>query len=319
MDNSQAQNTATQIPTPCSPPSPTQFDQAFTEFGNTLAPILKAAATTQTNLSKFADTKRDTVCASRNISRYIYKGIKEYTLFNTCITISTTKDAEELVNTTKETIDKNNKLGTAYKAAVDSIKAAKQKIDQQVKNLTDKLNADVPNSCNSEEVKQIKASLGNGGNKKTLEASIAELTTYALKITESVDDVSESAVKVAGINAFINVQSLGDASAIIKTGADSFVKDVDANIKSLQGDYEAAKKDLADSQKLFTTATLQKYKAIASKQALDWVKKLVENPECHKCGDSNELNELAQKAAQSFNESCADTTSVETAEDESEE
>ena len=131
------------------------------------------------------------------------------------------------------------------------------------------------------------------------------MAAYALKITNSIDDVAESAVKVAGINAFINIQSLSSAAALIKTSVDGFGVDVDSKLKSLQADYDKTKKDLADVQKILSTASVQKYKAIGVKQGLDWVNALLSHPDCDKCGDSKKLDELAADAAASFNESCA--------------
>jgi phage gp36-like protein len=288
----------------CTPPSPSVFQQTLAEYGKTLTSLLSAAASKQTEKTKIVETSKDTVCAARLVSRYTNKVIKEYTQFNNCISMASTKDAEELVNTAKEITAMNDVLGKTFTKAVDAIKAAKEKIGQ-VKTLADKLRADTDNSCNSEEMKQIRAAISASSNKTPIVQTSTELVAYALKVTNSIDDVCESAVKVAGINAFINTQSLTSAATLIKTNADGFSMDIDGKLKSLQADYEKTKKDLVDAQKAVGAANILKYKAIAAKQGLDWVKKLIDNPECDKCGDDKKLDQLANDAAASFDESCS--------------
>ena len=106
--NEQKQSTPT--PLPCTPPSPSVFQKSLEDYGEALKPSLNAAASDQISKTKIVETNKDTVCTARLLNRYTNKVIKEYTLFNNCISISATKDVEELVNTDNEITGKKEIL-----------------------------------------------------------------------------------------------------------------------------------------------------------------------------------------------------------------
>ena len=288
----------------CSPEKPTQYDLVLKQYGDALKESLKNASDTLITKATDASTKSAAVCTDRKISDKLSGALKEYNFMSICIGAYASKDLELLQTVVLEDVARYDALSTAYTAAVNAIKAAKQKI-AKVNTLACKLKDAVPDSCNSEELKQIKDCLSKNANKpgqKSLEDSVHEIVHQAHHITNQVDDLSESAVKVAGINAFINIGSLTPAAVLIKEKGTAFITDVDANLKSLQTQYDTARQTQVDALKALSVATTDKYKAWIIKDGLAATADFVKDNDCdHDC---RSLDDIAKEAEQSFNRCC---------------
>ncbi|WP_298740432.1 hypothetical protein [uncultured Chitinophaga sp.] len=300
----------------CSPEKPSQYDLVLKQYGNSLKESLKNASDILITKATDASTKSAAVCTDRRISDKLSAALKEYNFLSICIGAYASKDLELLQTVVAEDVARYEALNTAYTAAVNAIKAAKQKI-AKVNTLACKLKDAVPDSCNSEELKQIKECLSKNGNKgqqqDSLEESVHKIVHQAHHITNQVDDLSESAVKVAGINAFINIASLTPAAALIKEKGTAFITDVDANLKALQTQYDSARQTQADALKALSTATTDKYKAWIVKDGLAATAEFVKDNDCdHDC---RSLDEIAKEAEQSFNRCCGSDDDEEGGED----
>jgi len=296
----------------CSPEKPTQYELALKQYGDTLKESLKNASDLLITKATEASTKSAVVCTDRKISDKLSGALKEYNFLSICIGAYASKDLDLLQTVVTEDVARYEALNTAYTAAVNAIKAAKQKI-AQVNTLACKLKDAVPDSCNSEELKQIKDCLSKNNNTgkgqgqqqpDSLEESVHKIVHQAHHITNLVDDLSESAVKVAGINAFINIASLTPAAALIKEKGTAFITDVDANLRSLQTQYDTARQAQVDALKALSTASTDKYKAWIIKDGLAATAQFVKDNDCdHDC---RSLDEIAKEAEQSFNRCCGD-------------
>lgn len=291
----------------CSPEKPTQYELALKQYGDTLKESLKNASDILITRATEAGTKSAAVCTDRKISDKLSGALKEYNFLSICIGAYASKDLDLLQTVVAEDVARYEALNTAYTAAVNAIKSAKQKI-AQVNNLACKLKDAVPDSCNSEELKQIKDCLSKNNTGKgqqqqdSFEESIYKIVHQAHHVANQVDDLSESAVKVAGINAFINIASLTPAAALIKEKGTAFITDVDANLKSLQTQYDTARQTQVDALKALSTATTDKYKAWIIKDGLAATADFVKDNDCdHDC---RSLDEIAKEAEQSFNRCC---------------
>lgn len=289
----------------CSPEKPTQYDLVLKQYGDALKESLKNASDLLITKATDASTKSAAVCTDRKISDKLSGALKEYNFLSICIGAYASKDLELLQTVVQEDVARYEALNTAYTAAVNAIKAAKQKI-AKVNTLACKLKDAVPDSCNSEELKQIKECLSKNGNKGQqqdgLEESVHKIVHQAHHITNQVDDLSESAVKVAGINAFINIGSLTPAAVLIKEKGTAFITDVDANLKSLQTQYDAARQTQVDALKALSVASADKYKAWIVKDGLAATADFVKDNDCdHDC---RSLDDIAKEAEQSFNRCC---------------
>lgn len=291
----------------CSPDKPTQYDLVLKSYGDALQVSLKNASDTLITKATDAATKSATVCTDRKISDKLSAALKEYSFLSICIGAYASKDLDLLQTIVQEDVARYNTLNTEYGKAVAAIKLAKQKI-AKVNTLACKLKDAVPDSCNSEELKQIKECLnkntGKGQQQDGLEESVHKIVHQAHHITNQVDDLSESAVKVAGINAFINIASMTPAATLIKEKGTAFITDVDANVTSLQTQYDTARQTQVTSLKELSSATADKYKAWIIKDGLAATAQFVKDNDCdHDC---RSLDEIAREAEESFNRCCGD-------------
>jgi hypothetical protein len=291
-------------PNYCNPDKPSQYDLVLKQYGTGLNVQLKEAADSLAAKTTDAGTKSGLVCTDRKITDKLAGALKEYNFLSICIGAYAGKDLELLQTIVQEDVARYDALNTAYSAAVSSIRTAKQKI-AKVNTLASKLKDAVPDSCNSEELKQIKECLSKGNNKqqhKSFEESVHEIVGQVHRITNQVDDLSESAVKVAGINAFINIASLVPAATNIKDKGTAFINNVNAGLTSLQTQHDAARLVLVEALKQLSTATADRYKAWIRKDSLAATADFVKDNDCdHDC---RSLDEIAKEAEQSFSHCC---------------
>lgn len=288
----------------CAPEKPSQYDLVLKQYADTLDITIQGADASLKTKSIEAATKSESVCTERKGSEKLYRALKEYYFLSNCISVYAGQDIEGLQVTVAEDVTKYTAMKKSFDDAVAAIKIAKQKIGQ-VNTLACKLKDAVPDSCNSEEKKLIKECLGKGPNKqKGLEESVAEIVAHANHINNKIDDVAQSAVKVAGINGFINISSLVALATAVKTTGTAFIGNVEANVKSLQTDYEASRVSLGDALKLLSTATTEKYKAWSVKEGLNATGTFVKENNC--TGDCGSLDDLSAQAEDSFNSSHCD-------------
>lgn len=287
----------------CAPPSPSQFDLVLKDYGNVLKDeAKKAASELETQVTK-ADTASKALCIERKINEKFSRSIKEYNFLSNCITVYTAQDLEGLTDTFTNVLKpKSTNAKAAFDTAVTSIKTVKQKV-AQVSNLAVKLKDAVADSCNSEELKLIRECLSKGGaNKKNLEDSVQEFVAYADQIVNQADDAAQAAVKVAGINAFINVDNLATLITGTKADGAKLIADVEANVKDSQKKYDDSRKPLGEALKGLSTASTDKNKAWNYKDAVAGVTKFVDEKNCNG-GGCKKLDEISEEAENAYNSS----------------
>ncbi|HVI44771.1 MAG TPA: hypothetical protein VM802_07870 [Chitinophaga sp.] len=284
---------------PCVPGSPSQFELLLKAYGITLADEKQRATADLSLQNTKTETADYALCIERKVNDKYARAVKEYNFLSNCITVYSSQDLDGLTDTVGKVIGQKNKdVKTSLDAAVAAIKAAKGKIGL-MDDLAVQLKDAVADSCNSEELKQIRECLAKGGaGKKNIEDSVAEFVTYADQIVDQVDDVAQAAVKVSGINAFINIDSLIALVATAKADGGKLATDVEANVKDSQKKYDDSRKPLGDALKGLSTASTEKYKAANYEDAVIAVSGFVEHVECHDC---RSLDEIAEEAEDTFN------------------
>ena len=287
----------------CSPDTPSQFDLLMKDYGNILKDELQqTSASLEAQVIK-ASTASQVACVERKINDKYARSASEYNFLSNCITVYTSQDLEGINDTIiKVLVPKSKEVKTAFDAAVALIKTAKQKVGL-VNTLAVKLKDAVADSCNSEELKLIRENLSKGGqNKKNLEDSVLEFVNLSDQIVNQVDDVAQAAVKVAGINAFINIDNLAALVATTKTDGGKLIADVEANVKDAQKKYDDSRKPLGEALKGLSAAVTEKNKAWNLKDAVAAISKFVEEKNCqHGCKKLDEISEEAENAFDSAN------------------
>jgi hypothetical protein len=285
----------------CNPPSPSQFDVLMKEYGNTLKDEIKQTSNDLEAKITLSNTASSVVCTERKINDKFARSVKEYNFLSNCITVLTTQDLDGLVNTYTNVLKpKGAAAKTAFDAAVAAIKTVKQKVGQ-VSSLSVKLRDAIADSCNSEELKQIRECLSKSGQgKRNIEDSVQEFVQLADQIVNQADDTAQAAVKVAGINAFVNLDNLSALLTTAKTDGGKLIADVEANVKDAQKKYDESRKPLGDALKALSTATTDKYKAWDLKDAVAGISKFVDEKNCN-TGGCAKLDDISEEAENAYN------------------
>lgn len=283
----------------CVPPSPSQFDLLMKDYGLVLKDELQQkSASLEAEVIK-TNTASQVVCVERKINDKFARAVKEYNFLSNCVAVYTGQDLEGLTSTVVLAQGKFTSVKTSFDAAIAAIKVAKQKAGL-VNTLAGKLKDAVADSCNSEELKLIRENLSKGGQgKKNLEDSVQEFVSYAEKIVNQADDVAQAAVKVAGINAFVNVENLVALIATAKADGTAFITDVENNVKGSQKKYDDSRKPLGEALKELSKASTLKNVAWVVKDAVADASKFVEDKNCNG-GGCKKLDDISEQAEHAF-------------------
>jgi hypothetical protein len=283
----------------CAPPSPSQFDLLMKDYGVVLkTEQQQKSAALEAEVIK-TNTASQVVCIERKVNEKFARAVKEYNFLSNCVTVYTGQDLEGLTSTVLLAQAKYTGIKTSFDAAVVAIKAAKQKAGL-VNTLAGKLKDAVADSCNSEELKLIRENLSKGGpGKKNIEDSVQEFVVYAEKINNQADEVVQAAVKVAGINAFVNVDNLAMLIATAKTDGTNLMTDVETNVKNSQKKFDDSRKPLGDALKDLSKASTLKNVAWVVKDAVADAAKFVEDKNCNG-GGCKKLDDISEQAEHAF-------------------
>jgi hypothetical protein len=283
----------------CTPPSPSQFDLLMKDYGVILKDELQQkSANLEAEVIK-TNTASQVVCVERKINEKYARAVKEYNFLSNCVTVYSGQDLEGLTSTVALAQIKYTGMKTSFEAAVTAIKTAKQKVGL-VNTLAGKLKDAVADSCNSEELKLIRENLSKGGQgKKSLEDSVQEFVNYAEKIVNQADDVAQAAVKVAGINAFVNLDNLTTLVATAKADGGKLITDVENNVKDAQKKYDDSRKPLGEALKELSKASTLKNTAWVVKDAVADASKFVEEKNCNG-GGCQKLDDISEEAESAF-------------------
>lgn len=291
----------------CSPDKPTQYELALQQYATTLTANTTTAKATLDHALIDAKTANDSVCIQRQLTDKTATAVREYNFLNNCISVYAQQDVTTLVDTVKADLTLNTTFQTNFTAAVTAIKAAKSaeiKAHTQAQALLDA----VQESCNSDERKQIEACLANtvSDTQKQLLETVKEIVKRAQVLNDKADDLSESAVKVAGINAFVNVASLTAFGTDLKTQGTALATDVTKNVTVLGTSYTAAQKALGDVEITLSKAMTARYGAWSAHESLKRTAHFVKKADS--CADvAGSIDSLATEAEGSFDGSYCDS------------
>ncbi|MBW8682924.1 hypothetical protein [Chitinophaga rhizophila] len=283
----------------CTPPSPSQFDLLMKDYGVVLKDELQQKSSNLEAEVIKTNTASQVVCVERKVNDKYARAVKEYNFLSNCVTVYAGQDLEGLTTTVALAQARYAGIKTAFDTAVAAIKNAKQK-SGLVNTLAGKLKDAVADSCNSEELKLIRENLSKGGpGKKSIEDSVQEFVAYAEKIVNQADDVAQAAVKVAGINAFVNIDNLTSLIATAKADGTNLLTDVENNVKSIQKKYDDSRKPLGEALKELSKAGSLKYAAWVVKDAVADTAKFVDDKNCNG-GGCKKLDEISEEAENAF-------------------
>jgi hypothetical protein len=281
-------------------------EESFRKYRKALKPEIDAAKTQMHIAHKgYEDAVR-----SRQFKRCIFKkseaALAEYEgLLNGVVTMAQ-QDATEINNTVNGYVSQVDTIKTAFDAVLASLRDCKKSLGD-VESTAYALAEVVENSDQSEEKKWLKLHIDGfekyvkdvAGDPKANSQGLAD------KTNDLADGAFEVAVKVAGINASINVRSLTTLSTQLLNDLTALKADLDTNIAFAQTEKTAAQIILSQQNQAQSTS-----RALVSQTRLRFaglknVEAYIRNPNCLE-GDAlaahtrKELDEITRKIEQSF-------------------
>lgn len=181
------------------------------------------------------------------------KAVKEYTQFSNNVSNSVGQDVLEVDTKIGEAIKGSASVKTKMDAAIDAIKAAKDKmalVDSKACKLSDALKE----SCNAD---QLRILCGIPDFNDLAE----EIINKSDEAHDTADDASEAAVKVSAALAFANVESLKDYGTSLKDKGAAFQSDVSGNLDFNNEKLDEAQEEVTASLIVLSTAECAKYES----------------------------------------------------------
>ena len=298
------QNQQKPTPTPedirCETASPSNYQTVIDKYKeDTAVPKLSAASVDRINKKAIAESKEKTACSQRKKNEWLTGATKEYNFLNNCIALYSAKDLVMLPKTIEEEKSVLKTFNESFTSLVKSIKQSKSQIGviyELAKKLKDIITTN--DNCYSEEIKSINACLKKKPSNPPLESSVEKIQRLAGKVRHQANHLIESTVTTAGINAYINFDTLIAFSTDVKTQGDAFTNNITKSLGTIKTSQEAVSKDLKSSLEEYSEATSNKYKAKNYRDSWQQVNRYIDNPDLSK---SKPLDKLLKEAEDSYN------------------
>ena len=284
--------------------SPTE--QSFRTYRKGLKPDINKAKTDM----KVARTGYNDAVRSRQFKRCTFKkaeaALAEYEGLLNGVVTAAHQDATEIDASIKNFVAQSATVKTAFGAVVDSLRSAKKAL-YDVESTASALAELVENSEQSEENKWLKSHISSfestiksiAGDVKTRKQGLADQTN------DLADDAFEVAVKVVGINASVNIESLTPLSTKVLTDLTTLKGDVESNITYAVGEKQKAQVELnkQNQSQSSNRANVSRTRLIFA--GLKNVEAFTKTPECKEGADlvkdtRKQLEDLVKKVEQSF-------------------
>ena len=223
--------------------SPTE--ESFKTYRKALKPEINKAKTDM----KVAHTGYNDAVRSRQFKRCLFKkaeaSLAEYEgLLNNVVT-SAHQDATEIDTSIKNFVAQSAAVKTAFGLVVESLRAAKKAL-YEVETTTSAVAELVENSDQSEENKWLKSHIS--GFETTVKKLAGDIKTktqgLADQTNDLADDAFEVAVKVVGINASVNIESLTPLSTKVLEHLTLLKGDVESNVTYALSEKQKAQGEL---------------------------------------------------------------------------
>ncbi|MBL7818448.1 MAG: hypothetical protein JNL70_25780 [Saprospiraceae bacterium] len=279
----------------------TPVEETFNKYKESLKPDIEKAVSDKRIAQKgYKDAVR-----SRQFKNCSFKkakaAIREYEGLMNHVVATAHQDVVEINTSINKYIKYTGDIKTAFDSVVESLRTAKKSLSE-VESTANFLAEVLENSDQSEEQKWLKKEVPNFA--PTVKKFAGD-TGWADKANDLADDAFEIAVKVIGINASINVESLIPLSTQLQTDITALKEDVKGNMTFSQGEKQKAQQTL-DAQNQAQSGTRSIFaRARLNLHSLKSLESFVSHPHCDEGSDLQkktlrELNRLADAVEDSF-------------------
>jgi len=160
---------------------------------------------------------------------------REYTGLQHCVASILVKEAEQMKSHSADISKAKEGITAAMNAAADKIKAAKEKA-WQTREVACKLEACIEDSCNAEQLSALSTlpaeEEGGLSGKDLFKAKTSAIIEATKNAHNSADDVFEQSIKIAGMLALINAESVSSRVDLLHTSVSALQSDIKGNIEA---------------------------------------------------------------------------------------
>ena len=247
-----------------------------------------------------ADNSRNSILCCQEKADATYN---EYLNLDYCLSTVFDQGSDDLKLKITDLMAKDQTLVSIYQRAHKAIKDLKQKTGE-LKDVACKLKYAIPDPCNSEQVKALRAQIKVDGDKEDFDTITNKLITQAEAICAKANLCFEISVKVAGIHAYLNVAGLKPLSDAFVTSVDNFKRDVDTNITFSGNEWRRTYTDYLVQLRLYNNKECS-FRLWQWKQySLCKVKDFVCEPKCDPSSPETRLKEICDAVEGKFVVAC---------------
>ncbi|MEL6971951.1 MAG: hypothetical protein AAFZ63_10540 [Bacteroidota bacterium] len=285
--------------TPAPEFSADQTNDKLVDYSKSLADYVKSASSLATVKCTEYDSKKVISgykhCAYQEASN----AYNEYTNISLCISTQLTQDIAQIKANLTVYNDQSTLVGEKIVAGQDQVRAMK-KLVTEVNELAGKLNEALKDSCNSQQKRSLVNGITAVNDDLAFMDAITEIIECAESACEKADTAFETGVKVAGINAFKNVESLVEPGTNLETNTNLFNTDVTGNITFATEQMATSMAELTTAQQEETMTEAEKYKALLLKAAIVETEAYAKNVEAIDVSGLTSIEDICEKVKKTF-------------------
>lgn len=286
-----------------------QVDVVFYNYNkDTLENEIKAAYSERMT----AQTNRETA-ENMNGSKYccftrIDLTYEEYRQLDLCLSSVMDQGTDEVLAKITTLEQRDKEAVAAFTAAHLAIMDLKKKAGE-LKDAACKLKYAIPDPCNSEQLKALREHIvddpNTSGIEQDFETIASNLIVGAEDICAKANQTFEFTVKVAGIHAYIRIDSLKPIGTVLANAADAFKADVNANLKTYGEEWKKVWDEYVLSRRTISTAECAVDVSSWRQNALCDTKGFVCTPDCEPSDTAgSRLDIICQQVENCFPTNC---------------
>lgn len=279
-----------------------QTEKAFTDYcEQVLENKIKDAESKNTEAESSFDSNMETRRVKTKDLIWARRTHQEYSMFCNNVSAMISQRAVEVNGNIGSLKNMNGELSTKLSAAIEAIKNAKSKL-AAADAAALALGEGIKDACNSQQVKIIREDLKKqaGASKKDLlKTCVDDIIQCSDRTHDLADDTFEMAVKISGINAFTNIDSLAEFGTTTEANINAFHADVATNIEYAMGQVATIQDQLKATLTDLTTAEYQTFKTGLNLTALKDTKEFAKDKTAPK---ENDINSICLAVERTFNQ-----------------
>lgn len=287
---------------------PCQLNQVETVFWQYAKDILKADAEAARSAKEVAGTNQKSATRTSATKYCCYLRVDatydQYLAMDGCLATPFDQATDEIAAKIKACATRDAEIVKAFGLAHTAIVDLKKK-SGELKDAGCKLKYALTDPCHSEQMKALDAYIKDdettAGKELSFREIIDPLIVNADEVCTDANLCFETAVKVAGIHAYLNVGSLTPLSTALQTAADVFKKDIDDNQKALADEWKKAWEEYLKAERALTTAECADNLTKWAEYSYCTTKQFACTPDCD---NSGAIDPICENVEQCFITNC---------------